>query len=116
LPPIFPPILLSNQSRSRKKKKSKAQYNADFLGASSGSSVFGITKREDITYGLRRTERLSALDLRKREHTPSMNNPETYKIKRKSKPENPDVYREKKFSFPGSKKTLFGKKGKQSLW
>ena len=112
----MPVSSFTSRRTNKKKKKSKAQYNADFLGASSESSVFGITKREDITYGLRRTERLSALDLRKREHTPSMNNPETYKIKRKSKQENPDVYREKKFSFPNTKKSLFGKKGKQSLW
>ena len=115
---VFPPLgFTPNVTRGKRKKKSKAQYNADFLGASSESSVFGITKREDVTYGLRRTERLSALDLRKRVNTPSMNNPETYKIKRKSKPENPDIYREKKFSFPGAKKNLFSNtKVKNNIW
>jgi hypothetical protein len=114
--------------RGGKKAKTKPEYAADFLGASSESSVFGLSKRDDVTYGRKRTLRLSALDLRKREKVNALSNPEVVKFKRKSRQTNPDVFAEdtdktrKKYKntnqFQNTKNLTLGKKAnlKSNFW
>jgi hypothetical protein len=91
LVPGFVP--LSIKAKRKKKKKGDVTYAADFLGASSESSVLGLTGREDITYGRLKTARLTALDLRKRKKAGSSVNPENIKFKkRKKKVKNADDF------------------------
>ena len=74
--------------------------------------MFGLTKREDITYGRKRTARLSALDLRKREKVNALSNPEVVKFGRRRKKE-PDVYSERyRGSLQKTKSNLFGQNKK----
>ena len=109
--------MFASKRQSRKIKKEN-KYAADFLGASSESSVFGLTGREEVTYGRARTARLSALDLRKRMKVSSMENPEIVKFPRRRKTQSNDIYSENyKSNLTKTKQNIFGssKKNKTKL-
>jgi hypothetical protein len=89
IPPGFIPLNIKAARRKQKHDKDKT-FSADFLGASSESSVLGLTGRKEITYGRLKTLRLTALDLRKRKKAGSSINPENIKFKKKSKKKDPD--------------------------
>ena len=113
IPPVFP--LPNIRARRKSKGKVEKTYSADFLGASSESSILGLTNRADITYGLEKTSRLSALDLKKRKKAGSSVNPENIKFKKRRKKVDKDPYKEQKKSrtIKSTKFSLFGgKKGK----
>lgn len=94
---LVPGYIPLNIKAKRKKKHDKDKtYQADFLGASSESSILGLTGRADITYGRLKTARLTALDLRKRKSVSSSINPENVKFKKRRKKVDPDIYKQTK--------------------
>ena len=98
------------KAKKRGYGKTDETYQADFLSASSESSVLGLADRE-ITYGRRKTEKLSALDFKKRKIAGSSVNPENIKIKkRRKKVDDSDPYKEQKRSrtIKENKNVLFG--------